>query len=68
MSEEVREVIKDELILDDYSHYYSHAETCGNCGHRNHAYVLKGRPVKGLGVDCLKCGCRVSFTPAFPSA
>lgn len=64
MSEVVREVIKRSLDhIEEYGHYYPHDATCGNCGDRQHAYILKGRSLKGLDIECGKCGCIIRLLP-----
>jgi hypothetical protein len=61
MSEVVRELIKRSLDTADYTHYYSHDFCCDNCGQYQHIYILKGRELTGLSVDCSKCGCDTRF-------
>lgn len=63
MSEVVREVIKRSLEVSEYSTYYTHEFSCGNCGRRQHCYVLKGRSLKGLDIGCTNCGCNVRLAP-----
>jgi hypothetical protein len=67
MSEVEVPTIKRSLDLEDYSRYYSHEFSCGTCGRRDHAYVIKGRPLTGLGADCRACGCYNKFSTASPS-
>lgn len=66
MSEVVRELIKRSVNLPEILDYYTHRFTCGNCGCRQQAYVLKGRSLKELGSDCEGCGCYVRFTTFSP--
>jgi transcription elongation factor Elf1 len=61
LSEVVRETVKRSIEIGEYISYYAHEFTCGNCGSRDHAYVLKGRGLAGLGAECKRCGCYNRF-------
>lgn len=68
MSEVIRDTIKREIgDISDYEHYYSHTCWCGNCGERNHCYVLRGRKLTGLEIECNKCGCPIRLRPSLES-
>lgn len=53
------EIVVMQPALDSYSKYYTHSFYCPNCGTSNHRYVLKGKQVRYLTIECSKCGCEV---------
>jgi len=64
MSKVVIDTVSRDPGPGNYMRYYQHGFCCGNCGKYQHIYVLKGRSLSGLGIDCANCGCYEKFRTA----
>lgn len=56
---QIRNVIKDEIELSEYSEFYFHNFYCVNCWTKNHKYIKKGVRAKEIKFKCSRCGCMI---------